>query len=56
MEAPYLPLTDYIQLKVRLDAEEAKTQRLKNVLVLLMNIENYEARSRLITDTLQQTE
>jgi len=53
MEAPFVPLTDYIALKKKLDLEEDRTRNLRNVLVQLMNIETYETRKKIINDALR---
>jgi len=53
MEVPFVPLTDYIELKKKLDLEEDRTQNLRNVLVQLMNIETYETRKKIINDALR---
>ena len=53
MEVPFVPLSDYIELKKRLDLEEDRTRNLRNVLVQLMNIETYETRKKIINDALR---
>ena len=51
--SPFIPLSDFIALKKKLDLEEDRTRNLCNVLVQLMNIENYETRKKIINDALR---
>ena len=53
MEPQFVPLSDYIELKKKLDLEEDKTRNLRNVLVQLLNIETYETRKKLVNDALK---
>lgn len=53
-EKPYVPLEDLIAMKKKLDAEESKSQKLINALVVLMTIDNFEKRKNIIHAALHE--